>query len=496
MKVDKFYRDSLILTISNLVTGIIGFVFSIILSKQLGPEGLGLYGLIMPVYGLLLCLTSDGLITAVSRISAVYESGKDFRNLNRTFTTISAFILMWSLAVAFLVYINSSNIGSYIIRDSRTSDALKVICPALIFVPLSAILKGYFYGVGRFKTAAVIDIVEKIFRIAVFVGTIRLLSLHDIKSTVTSAYFALTIGELTSFLLLFTVNRMVRRKAVSLKYKSQNRLQLLFNVLVISLPLCLNGFISSILSTASTLLLPRRLVFAGLQYDSALSLIGKFSGMAMNITFLPIIIVGSMMTVLIPDLSLSLSRKDAWAAESRVYQVLKISYLVGISTLIVSLTVPDLLGMLFYGRDDLGGFIKFAAVCCFFNYAASPSFGILNGLGKQNINLRNSLVVSVLGLVLIYLLAGIPDLNIYGYGITLIITSLTALAINIREIKKVCDFRLPLSEVITYAVVGGISYLLLQLLNWVLPDSLPVLRAVLIVISGFILVFFLSDLTQ
>jgi stage V sporulation protein B len=73
--IDKFYRDSLVLTISNLVTGMIGFIFSIILSRSLGAEGLGLYGLVMPVYGLLLCLTSEGLITAISKASASLSYG-------------------------------------------------------------------------------------------------------------------------------------------------------------------------------------------------------------------------------------------------------------------------------------------------------------------------------------------------------------------------------------------------------------------------------------
>ena len=59
MHVDKFYKDSFILTLSNMVTGIIAFVFSLILSRELGAEGLGLYGLVMPIYGLLLCITSD-----------------------------------------------------------------------------------------------------------------------------------------------------------------------------------------------------------------------------------------------------------------------------------------------------------------------------------------------------------------------------------------------------------------------------------------------------
>lgn len=496
MKVDKFYKDSIILTISNLVTGIIGFTFSVILSKKLGPEGLGLYGLIMPFYVLLICLTSDGLITAVSRISAVYHSQRDYKNLNRTFSTITAFIFLWSFAIAVFIFINSSNIVAHIFRDDRVGFAIKIICPALVFIPLGAILKGFFYGTDRYKVAAFIDVVEKLLRIAFFLMIIRVLALQDIKSTVSAAYFALMAGELFSFLFLFLAFRRYRNRGVSVSHKPQRRFQLLSNVLVISLPLCLNGFISSLLSTASTLLLPRRLIHAGMQYEAALALIGKFSGMALNITFLPLIIVGSMMTVLIPDLSVSLNKKDSWAAESRIYQVLRISYLVGISTLVVSMTIPDALGILFYGRNDLGDYIRFAAMAGFLSFIALPTYGILNGLGMQNINLKNSIIVSVLSLILVYLLTGIPALNIYGYGTAMALTSAAALVLNLRHIRKACDIRFPLSEIITYGVIGLISFFTLRLLNTLIPDSLLMIRTVITVLLGFFLVFYLSDLTQ
>lgn len=494
MGMDKFYRDSIILTISNLFTGIIGFIFSIILSRKLGTEGLGLYGLISPVYGLLLCLVSEGLVTAVSKISTVYFSRRDHLNLNRTVTTVIYFILFWSVAVAVIFFISSSFTGSNIIKDTRSTYALKVICPALVFVALSAILKGYFYGIGQFKVAAVIDISEKILRVTALLGIVGFLPSHDTKSTVTAAYSALTIGEFTSFILLYSAYRIYSGKYTTLSSKPESRPQLLFNVLAISLPLCLNGFLSSILTTVSTLLLPRRLMYTGIPYESALSMIGKFLGMSLNITYFPMIIVGSISVVLVPDLSLSLSRKNYWATETRILQVLKISSLVGISTLVICLCIPDALGELFYGRTDLGGLIRFAAVSSIINYISAPTYGILNGLGKQSIILRNSLTVSVQWLILIYILAGIPSVNIYGYGIALMVTSLTSLVMNIYEIKKCCDIKLPVAETASLFIVGGLSYLLLQVIGNLLPDSLIILKSIAVCAMGVMLVFSMSKL--
>jgi stage V sporulation protein B len=496
VRIDKFYKDSFILTLSNLVTGVIGFLFSIILSRKLGPEGLGLYGLIMPIYGLLLCITCEGLITSVSRISAVCFSKKDFRNVNRTVTTVLGLVLLWSFGVALLTFLNSEGIAGFFIKDQRASEAIRILCPALVFVPLSAVIKGYFYGLGKFRITASADIVEKLLRVLVLLGVIATLSLKDMKSLVSAAYLALTVGELTSLAILYFFQKSYRNRFKGGISKSKSRIQLMFDVFVIACPLYINGILSSILSAASTLILPRRLVQAGFAYKDALSLIGKFTGMAYNITFLPFIIVGSMMTVLVPDLSTSAGKKDTWAVESRIAQVLKVSCMVGMASLVISLTIPDILGELFYGRKDLGRMISFAAITGFFSYLSAPTFGILNGLGKQNILLRNSLILSVESVLAIFIFTGIPAINIYGCGIASFITAVTALVLNLAEIGKICEISLRPSDFLTLALTGVLVFAFLKLENQLLFFTAPALKALLIVISGFGLIFVLTRMVS
>ncbi len=494
MGLDKFYKNSAILTMSNLITGFIGFAFSIILSKKLGAEGLGLYGLIMPVYSLLLCLTADGLVTAVSKTCAVYNSKKDYRNLHRTVKVAIGFIGMWSITVAILVFLNASNISSFFIKDSRAADALKIICPALVFIPMSAIFKGFFYGFEKFTIPAGIDILEKCIRVTILLATMAILSVKNIKGAVTSAYFALAIGEAISLIMLFTAFKFFSHRLVPVKTKVKNPLQLLVDILIISCPLSLNGFLSSILNTASTLILPRRLISSGLSYDTALELIGKFIGMSLTTVNLPFIIVGSMMTVLIPDMSLSLSKRDSWSTEQRISQVLRISYMVGIGTLIVSLCIPQKLGMLFYGRSDLGQMIMVAGICNFISYVTAATFGILNGLGRQNVNLKNSIIVSVEGLILVFILTGIPSLNIYGYGIALVITSITGLILNLFEIRKVCELKVSFFKAAIFAIFGLAGYLSVRVISKIIPDNLIVFDVLFSTGMCFLVIFYLSKI--
>lgn len=487
MRRDRFLKNSLILISSNLITGVFGFIFSIILSRELGAEGMGLYGLVMPIYDLFICLISGGMIAAISRVSAVYFSKDDFRNINRSIDISLLFDCVWALIVVSLVFVYAQYISVYIIKDVRTIHAVQVMCPAMLFIALSAILKGYFYGTSNIKIPAFIDILEKFLRIAVLITIVTLFSLNDVKNTVTAAYVTLTVGELVSLILLYIAYKIKKSHYKSNFTAAEDKLQLLFNILVISFPLCLNGFLSTAISAASALIVPRRLVSAGIEYSMALSMIGKLKGMSLNIIFFPMLIVMSISTVLIPDLSEKIEKKNYWDAEHRISQVLKIALLLGITTMVICLKMPDSLGELFYGRKDLGSYIKFCSFAAPIVFTSATTFGILNGLGKQNIILRNSLIVAFEELILLYVLTGISWINIYGYGISLIITSITTLALNLYEIKKICNLNISKYDMFIIILLGILLYFVLVILNNILPSQMFALKNLSMIAISFLI---------
>ena len=486
MERDSFYKDSLILTISNLSTGVLGFIFSIILSKELGAEGMGVYGLIMPVYNLFICLICGGMLTAISKVASTYYSTHDYSNLRKSVNTSLYFDLFWSVFIAILVVLISRFISGSLIKDSRTLNSILAICPALVFVALSSIIKGYFYGISKVKIPAIIDIIEKFIRICILVSIISFFHFESINETVTSAYIALSLGELVSFLLLFYYYKKNKNKYISTK-KNEGRAQLLFNVLAVSFPLCLNGFLSTLISSFSAIIVPRRLMSVGLLYSEALSQIGKFSGMALNIILFPMLIVYSFSIVLVPDLSKSLAIKDYYSVEKRIIEVIKISIALGIITAVICFSMPMQLGKLFYSRVDLGPYIKFASISAPLVFASSASLSILNGLNKQNILLRNSLLISFEELILLFILTGIPSINIYGYGISLFITSLSMLIINVIEIKKVCYFKMPNYFIFIELFLSLLIYYFLAILMRFISESNFALKYIFIIIIGYLI---------
>lgn len=54
MSKNLIIKGALILTLANIITRILGFIYRIYMSNLIGAEGMGLYQLIMPVYIILL----------------------------------------------------------------------------------------------------------------------------------------------------------------------------------------------------------------------------------------------------------------------------------------------------------------------------------------------------------------------------------------------------------------------------------------------------------
>lgn len=489
MSKDNFLKNSLILSLSNSTMGILRFVFSIILSKDLGPEGMGLFSLIMPIFDLFCCLVCGGLIAAISKEGAVYFDKRDYKSLNNSIKATMFFDFAWSLFIAIAVFILAPFISNYIIKDSRALYSIQVICPALVFIALSSIIKGYFYGISHVTVPAIIDIVEKAIRISVVVGLIGFIHSKNITNTVTLVYIALSIGEFTSFILLYIYYRIYKRRYSSGPINIERKSQLLFNILIVSIPLCLNGFLSTGLSAISTLIMPLRLVVSGFSHSEALSMIGRFTGMSLSITLFPIMIVTSMSMVLVPDISQSLSKKDYFGLQSRIESVLRFSVLVGVATLIVCFCIPKELGMLFFNRSDLGEYIKFSAISAPFVYASVTTFSILSGLGKQKAILRVSILTSIEELILLYILAAVPSINIYSFGISLTITCITTLVMNLMEIRKCCYITLSFSKLTIDILISILTFLIISILKNSLTLQNNNLENIIILIFNFTLFF-------
>ena len=68
---------TLLLTATGFATRILGFFYRIFLSRTIGAEGLGIYNMVHPIYGICFALCAGSVQTAISRfVAANVRKGK------------------------------------------------------------------------------------------------------------------------------------------------------------------------------------------------------------------------------------------------------------------------------------------------------------------------------------------------------------------------------------------------------------------------------------
>jgi stage V sporulation protein B len=201
MKKSSFFWNTIFLTSSNFITGTLAFIYSVILSRQIGAKGMGLYQLVLPLYFMFLFVTGGGTTIAISKIAAEKKALGNFRELYRIVKVTVVFEFIWSFLIMTLIFLTAGFISENFLSDKRTLYSILAFCPALVIVSVSSIYKGTFFGIQRVVAPALIDMLEKFVRVAAMFLLVSQVKRWGVEYSSAAAVFALTLGELASLLL-------------------------------------------------------------------------------------------------------------------------------------------------------------------------------------------------------------------------------------------------------------------------------------------------------
>ena len=164
-----------LLTLTGLGSQLVGFFYRVLLTRLAGAEVLGLYQLLLPVYGVLTALTAGGLTTGVSNLSAGYQALGDRRAVGQVRRQAVGLFLALAALPCLCLEVFSDPISVWILGDARTRLGLMLLAPCLVLTGVENLHKHYFYGVGKVTPAAVTELLEQLLRSALCLGCLVLL---------------------------------------------------------------------------------------------------------------------------------------------------------------------------------------------------------------------------------------------------------------------------------------------------------------------------------
>ncbi len=128
MKTKSIAKGALILTLAGILTRILGFIYRVYMSNTIGSEGMGLYQLIVPIYMLAWSISSSGISTTISKLTAQENALNKYGNINKLLFHSIIISVLIALALSITLYYSAENISVFFLRDTRAILSLKLIC--------------------------------------------------------------------------------------------------------------------------------------------------------------------------------------------------------------------------------------------------------------------------------------------------------------------------------------------------------------------------------
>ena len=192
---------------------------------------------------------------------------------------------------------------------------LIALSPAIFFVSISSVFRGYFNGRRTLKITARAQTLEQIFKTILTIAIVEIVA--HITSTSTEmmaagANVATTIATFSSFVYLFMYYRLKRKEIgreieQTVNYKYENVKTIVKNILMVSIPLTLSSIMTSFNKNIDSFTV-KRILSTYMPSDMATILYGRLSGKVDTITNLPLAINIAFATALVPAISAAMAK--------------------------------------------------------------------------------------------------------------------------------------------------------------------------------------------
>ncbi|MCC8099427.1 MAG: oligosaccharide flippase family protein [Clostridiales bacterium] len=431
---ESFAQSAFLLTVVGVFTQVVGFFYRMMLSRTVGAENMGLYQLVMPVYGVLQSVAVSGLAVAVCNRTAAEAARQNSRGAARLLhTALWLLFAVWA-ALAVAVVLLAQPLASRVLGDGRTALALPCLLPCLLLTGVENLTKNYFYGFGETRIPAAVELAEQVIRAAAVLGLLWMLMPLDGAHTVAVIVLGMGVSEVFSSLVLTLVRRAQQRRLNPRPQQTGEAGSPRRALLRIALPVGFTALLGNLMGSVNAILVPQLLVLAGYTASGAMEAFGVVFGMTLPLLNLPFAFVNALSLSVLPRLTecCTLGRK----AELNRYietALFSVSLLV-LPLMALLVTLGGDVGALLFHDSRVGELLlplSFGAALSAYEAVLGT---VLNGVGRQKQGAAISLFCGGVQLGCTLLLTG--RLGFYAYALGTAVSSLLGFWLRVRVVVR------------------------------------------------------------
>lgn len=458
----SLFKTVFTITAFTIITRVLGFIFRIYLSRVLGTEELGIYQVSLSVFMVLLTIVASGLPLIISKLSAKYFAKKDGEKEGKL-VSASLIIAAITSVILIIIVLVFKRLFSFLFTDERCYLILVAMLPAVLFSGIYNVFRGAMWGRSNYFCFCITELFEQIVRITICVVLLSfgIGSLSPSIGAALSLSIACFLSMALSVVLYFVYGGKLRKPGGVYK-----------EVLKSSTPITAVRFLSSLVQPIIALIIPARLIAAGYTSSQALSIYGVAIGMTMPLLFIPITIVGSLSTALIPDLSAAVESEDSSHIKNRITTSLIITMFISFLMIPLFIGAGENIGLFFFNNITSGVLLSGAAWMTLPLALTNITSSILNALGMEVKSFINYLIGSIFLFLGICLLPGVIGIRalIVGMGVCVSVTSLLNLIMIKRKTKIKLGILKPMLLMASFCLPSAaLTFFVTSLLNGVMP---------------------------
>ena len=420
-KSTPFLKGALILTIAGFIVKILSALYRGPFQNIVGDVGFYIYQQVYPIYGIAAVLSVSGFPMIISRVVSVEkESKKEYfmQTLAATFYTLLAIGGFF-----FLLFFFGAGTLSKWMGDPYLAPLIQMSSFMFLLLPFTALIRGYFQGIGNMAPTANSQVVEQIIRVSVIlmVAGLYLKQGGSLYSVGQKAVFGSILGGLCGFTILFFYLQRSKLhfffffKKITFK-KFYRTAQIIFIHGIIA---CLSSMILLLFQLVDSFTLYSLLVRSGVPMEEAKVLKGVFDR-GQPLLQVGTVVASSISLALIPHIASSWQNGEITIVKENIEKALNITMVIGLGAAIGLMNIIQPTNMMLFADYSGSGVLAVLSLAIFFTSLILISSSILQSMGEiRSIGTYVFIgcMIKVVGNILV-----VPLLSTFGSALSTIIS--------------------------------------------------------------------------
>ena len=428
---NSFMKNVVMLIFSQLLIKVLGLVYKLVITniEGFGDTGLGYYSAGYQIYALLLTLSSIGIPSVISKLVSERIAIGDTKGAQRIFRIAFKFFTTLGFILSIGLFLGADFIATNILNVPDVAYVMKVLSPAIVFVAMSAVFRGYFSGQQNMKPTSVSQTLEQFLNCVLSITFVYACIGKDPYIMAAAGNLSTTCAIVITFIYLrmyYGKHKLSTKDSIVSPERKKTNKELLRTILGISIPITISSLISVISGVIDTATVSNciQISLQGANMtkealeQAAMSATGILSKVDTLVSF-PLAINLAFSTALTPAISEALAVKDKKSASRR----LSFSFFASLIIILpcslgfIALAEP-ILKMLYPTASDGAGIFMIASVSMILTSLSQTLTGGLYGVNQSKVPAIAAGLGAIIKFILNMILISNPNIGIYGAAIS------------------------------------------------------------------------------